>query len=161
MKIIKFPHPDLFIPCQPVTVFGAELKIILDGMWDTMIENSGVGLAANQVGILRQMFVMACENEKIYLVNPVIVWASGTPAMQREGCLSAPGEWLVIFDRADAIVVKYQDENGNTFQKRFDEIPAVCAQHEIEHLSGKSFMESKSIAKKTRQKLGKKWGFKK
>lgn len=160
MKILNYPDKALQTKCEPVTVFGEELKTILDGMWDTMKENKGVGLAANQVGILRNMFVMAVGDTRVNLVNPQIVWSSETPAMLREGCLSAPGEFLVVFDRADSVIVEFQNHHGDSLRRRFEGLHAVCVQHEIEHLQGLNFMESKSLSNKTKKHLAKKWGMK-
>lgn len=160
MKILKFPHPNLFIKCQNVTVFGKELKVLLDAMWETMINNNGVGLAANQADLSFNMFVMEGPNkEQLYIVNPRIIKQSSLPANLNEGCLSAPGELLVVSDRSYWTMIEYQDETGAAQKKVFEGIYSVCVQHEIEHLEGKSFLESKSIPKNTRKKLSKKWGF--
>ena len=61
MEILKFPHPSLLKPCKPVTVFGPELRTILDAMFLTMRAKNGVGLAANQVGLDLRLFVMVTE----------------------------------------------------------------------------------------------------
>ena len=130
-------------------------------MWETMIANNGVGLSANQVDLLFNMFVMSGPNqETIYLVNPKITSKSTTLANLIEGCLSAPGEFLIVDERAYWVVVEYQDELGEKHNKVFEGIYSVCAQHEIEHLQGKGFMESKGIPKNVRKRLSKKWGFK-
>lgn len=161
MEILQFPHPSLFKKCQDITVFGKELKILLDSMWETMLSSNGVGLAANQVDLLFNMFVMLGPNdEKLYIVNPKIVKKSTTPANLKEGCLSAPGEFLIVDDRAYWVLLEYQNELGESQQKVFEGIYSVCVQHETEHLDGKGFMESKGIPKNVRKRLSKKWGFK-
>lgn len=159
MQIVKFPHPSLSTPSTPVTVFGPELKTILEHMWETMIANSGMGLAANQVEIPYSMFTMiGPEEEKLYLVNPKIKSKSVAPSNLEEGCLSAPGEFLVRSDRALWVEVEFQDSEGNDHRRIFKGIQAVCVQHELEHLAGISFMESTSLPKKKRIELSKKWG---
>lgn len=159
MEILKFPNPKLLTKCEQVTVFGTELKTILDNMWETMLANYGVGLAANQVGLSYNMFVMeGPEEEKIYLVNPTVKSKSQAPANLREGCLSAPGEFLVRPDRSVWVEIEFQDAEGKAARRVFKGINAVCVQHEMEHLEGKGFMTSTSLNKTKRIELAKKWG---
>lgn len=161
MEILKFPHPTLSEVCTPVTVFGEELKILLDAMWDTMKSTTGMGLAANQVGLTFRMFVMeGNEGERIYLVNPEILKKSLAISAIKEGCLSAPGEMIQTNSRAEWVQVRYYDESGNYRNKVFTDVYSVCVQHEIDHLNGKSFMEIKTIPKSKRKELAKKWGLK-
>lgn len=159
MEIVKFPHPALFRKCKPVTVFGAELKVLLDKMYEVMINANGIGLAANQVGLEFRMFVMQGEDGPLYLVNPKIVWSSREFARIREGCLSAPKEFVVLA-RTAIVKVEFQDEKGEKRSKIFNDLRAVCTQHEIEHLDGKSFLEHKSLTKIQKNTLKAKWGIK-
>jgi len=161
MTILKFPSPELFQVCKEVTVFGPELKVLLDSMWDTMIANNGMGLAANQVGLSFRMFVMiGPEGERLYIVNPKIVQKSIVSANLEEGCLSAPGEKLTLEERADWVKVEYQDETGTKHEKVFKRIHSVCVQHETDHLNGKTHLQSESLHKARRKELAKKWGLK-
>ena len=161
MEILKYPHPSLFKVCEPVTVFGEELAVLLNSMHETMVANNGIGLAANQVGIHLRMFTMLGPNDQpLKLVNPVITKRSQAPANLREGCLSAPGEFLMLSERASWVEVSFQDEKGVKHVKVFKGIHAVCVQHETDHLNGKSHLESNSIHKARRKELAKKWGFK-
>ncbi len=161
MKILKYPDKKLFVKCKPVSVFGPELKVLLDAMWETMIEGNGMGLASNQVGLNFRMFTMlGPKNEKFYIINPSIVSASIVSANLKEGCLSAPGEFLVLEERKSWVKLKFQDETGQEHEKVFKGIHAVCVQHETDHLDGKSHLQSKSLHKATRKELAKKWGFK-
>lgn len=161
MEIHKYPAPELFETCKEVTVFGPELKILLDSMWDTMIPNNGMGLAANQVGLTFRMFTMFGPNkEKLFIINPEIISKSVAPANLKEGCLSAPGEFLVIDSRASWVKIKFQDETGAKHERVFKDIYAVCVQHEIDHLNGESHLQSKSLHKAKRKELAKKWGIK-
>lgn len=161
MEILKFPHPFLLKPCQPVTVFDVELKVLLEAMWETMINAGGVGLAANQVGLPWRMFVMnVMGKDKVFMVNPKIVSSSIVSANFKEGCLSAPGEFIVLPERAEWVQVKYQDELGHEHCRVYSGIHAVCVQHEIDHLHGKSHLQSKSLPKTKRIELAKKWGLK-
>ena len=161
MKILKFPSPELFQTCTEVSVFGPELKVLLDSMWETMVAGNGMGLAANQVGLTFRMFTMlGPEGEKLYIVNPKIIKKSIIPANLQEGCLSAPGEMLILQDRVSWVTVKFQDETGKEHERVFKGIHSVCVQHETDHLDGKSHLQSKSLNKAKRKSLAKKWGIK-
>lgn len=158
MEILKFPHPNLFLQCQEVTVFGSELKTLLDSMWDLMIKHNGLGLASNQVGLHYRMFTMiGPEEEKLYIVNPKIVTRSPHEANKKEGCLSAPGEFVILAERSHKVQIIYQDETGAVRGGIFSGLYAVCIQHEIDHLDGKSHLQSRSLARAKRRELAKKW----
>lgn len=161
MKILKFPHTLLLRPCEEVTRFDSETLDLLDIMWDTMKENNGIGLAANQIGYPLDMFVMNGVKGRMNFINPYIAAGSVELANLKEGCLSAPGESILVPGRMKWVQVVYQDEKGAIKSTILQGIHAVCAQHEIEHLDGKSFMEHKSLLKTTRKLLLKKWGLKK
>lgn len=158
MQILRFPDARLFVKCQPVTIFGEELIVILEGMFETMVKSSGIGLAANQVGLTYHMFTMiGPEEEKLFIINPTIKSKSAAPANLREGCLSAPGEFLVRPDRAQWVQVEFKDASGTTVTRVFKGLHAVCVEHEMEHLDGKGFMQSKALPKAKRQELSRKW----
>lgn len=161
MEILKFPHKDLFTECTEVTVFGPELRLLLNAMWDTMIQANGLGLAANQVGILYRMFVMQdATGRRLCLVNPKIIRSLSPGTKFKEGCLSAPGEFVIVKDRFSIVEVSFQDENGEAHTRVFKGMHAICVQHEIEHLNGKSHLQSGSIPLKERKQLAKKWRLK-
>lgn len=142
-------------------MFGPELVTLLESMWTTMIEKGGLGLASNQVGLEYRMFVMAgLDDEKLFLINPKIIARSEAPANLTEGCLSAPNEFLMVPERASWVQVDYQDQKGLMNRRVFHSLHAVCVQHEIDHLDGKSHLTSKSIPKAKRKQLAKKWGLK-
>ncbi len=159
MEILKYPDPSLLKKCDEVTVFGTELKTLLDGMWDAMLKRGGLGLAANQVGLHFRAFVMGGpDSEKLYIVNPKVVKKSEISANLKEGCLSAPGEFLVLSERSSWIQIDFQNEKGEMLRRVFQGLHAVCVQHEMDHLEGKSHLQSKSIPKALRKVLAKKWG---
>lgn len=160
MEIVKYPNPALFKACKEVTVFGPELKVLLDSMWETMVAARGVGLAANQVSLNMRMFTMeGPNNERLYIVNPKIVSKSKGVSNMSEGCLSAPGQMLKLF-RAAWVQLEFQDENGHHFNRNFGDVHSICVQHEIEHLDGKTYLQNRAIPKKLRIFLADKWGFK-
>jgi len=158
MNLLLFPDPLLFQETSEVLVFGPELLVLLDAMWETMEANKGLGLAANQIGLSHRMVVMKGPNGRINLINPEIFGKSKLPANLKEGCLSAPGDFVLVPDRVEWVQVNYQDEHGHEKMAVFKGLYSVCIQHEIEHLDGKSFMANKSIPKHIRKGLQKKWG---
>lgn len=161
MQILKFPDSELFNVCKEVTVFGSELKTLLNSMWSTMIEGKGIGLAANQVGLTFRMFTMLGPNdEKLFIINPTVLSKSIASANLKEGCLSAPGEFLILDERASWVKVKFKDETGIEHERVFKGIHSVCVQHEIDHLNGKSHLMSPSLSKAKRKELAKRWEIK-
>lgn len=160
MEILKYPHPILFEKMPEVTVFGDSVSAMLRSMYKIMKESNGIGLASNQVGLRLRMFVMESPNGQLNFINPTISAKSAMAANVKEGCLSAPGDFVVIPSRAEWVKVEYQDENGNPQSIVLKGIYAVCAAHEIDHLDGKSFLQDKSLSRVLRKKLAKKWGLK-
>lgn len=161
MEILKFPAEELFTPCKDVTVFGPELLVLLESMWAAMTSNNGIGLASNQVGLDYRMFTMLGPNgEKLFIINPKILKKSETSANIKEGCLSAPGEFLILPERAHIVQIMYQVEDGSHRTGIFTSIHAVCVQHEMDHLEGKSHLQSKSLSRQMRRQLQRKWGLK-
>ena len=157
MKLLHFPHPALFTKCEEVTLFDSHLKDNLDQIFSLMIECNGMGLSANQVGILQRFFVMrAAFGEQFYCINPRIESYYPEKANLAEGCLSSPGDFLVL-NRSNKIILSYQNENGIKFSRIFTGIHAICIQHEIDHLDGKSFMQAEEVDKKKKKQLRKKW----
>lgn len=157
MKILQFPNPILFEKCQEVDQFDQPLLDLLNQMHETMLSERGIGLSANQVGSNKRLFVMSYMAKPLFLINPKIVWKSREMSSITEGCLSAPGEFLHIFDRASIVKVEFQDENGIKKSKIFNDIHSIVCQHEIDHLNGKSFLQSKTLTKETRKELEIKW----
>lgn len=161
MEILKFPNPILMKKCDPVTVFDKELHVLVAAMFDTMNGSNGMGLAANQVGIPFRMFVMrATDGRAFCIINPKIVERSKNSANLKEGCLSAPGEFLTLSERASWVRLEYQSVSGEKLKGVFMDLNAVCVQHEMDHLDGKSHLQSASIPKQKRKELAKKWGLK-
>ncbi|WP_440224564.1 peptide deformylase [Dokdonella sp. MW10] len=158
MKIVEFPDPRLRTVAQPVTVFDAELAKLVADMFETMYEAPGIGLAATQVDVHRQLLVVDVsedKNQPLVLVNPRIVERSGTQVCQ-EGCLSVPGIFADV-ERAERIRVEAQDAKGAAQVIEADGLLAVCIQHEMDHLAGKLFVDYLSPLKRelVRKKLAK------
>jgi len=158
LPILEYPDPRLRTKAQPVTVFDAALQALVDDMFATMYEAPGIGLAASQVNVHKQLLVLDVSEEKnapMVLVNPKIVASEGSQTYQ-EGCLSVPGIFADV-DRADRITVESLDRNGQPQNFEADGLLAVCIQHEMDHLIGKLFVDYLSPLKRelVRKKLEK------
>ena len=139
-EIVKKGDEVLNKKCHPVTKFDEKLHSLLDDMGETLRQADGVGLAAPQVGILRQVVVVINENDElIELVNPEIIQSSGEQ-FGLEGCLSVPGRYGFV-KRPMVVRVRAQDRDGNTFEVEDQGLTARCFCHEIDHLSGHLFDE--------------------
>ena len=119
---------------KPVKDFDEKLWELLDDMRETMNKNDGVGLAAVQVGVLRQAIVLDVNNMQLELINPEIVDTLGEQ-IEKEGCLSCKGQWGWV-KRPQEVTVKAQDRYGNEFIITGVDLLARAFCHEIDHLSG-------------------------
>ena len=151
-KIITFPNPVLREKAKKITVFDDELKQLAADMGETMYEAPGVGLAANQIGIARQIVVVDIsreENEKKYiaLVNPVISDGEGSETGE-EGCLSVL-EFESKVKRFKKIHVTALDLEGKKMDFDAEDRFARIIQHEVDHLRGKLFIDHISRLKLT------------
>ncbi|MEQ2526434.1 peptide deformylase [Robertmurraya yapensis] len=134
--IVTYPAEILEQECEPVTVFDKKLVKLLNDMYDTMIEFDGVGLAAPQIGINKQIAVVDIDDESgtIELINPEILETSGED-LGVEGCLSFPGLYGEV-TRPYYVKVKALDRKGRPFVIEAEDYLARAIQHEIDHLHG-------------------------
>jgi peptide deformylase len=158
LPILEFPDPRLRTHAQPVTVFDQKLLDLIDAMFATMYDAPGIGLAATQVDVHRQLLVLDVSDERnqpLVLINPAITAHEGSQIYQ-EGCLSVPGIFADV-ERADRITVTALDRHGKPFTLDADGLLAVCIQHEMDHLIGKLFVDYLSPLKRelVRKKLDK------
>jgi len=149
--IVKYPDPRLKQRALPVTVVDDDVRRLVDDMAETMYAAPGVGLAANQVGVLLRVFVIdtSVEDEPSELrvfINPEILETSGTIVWE-EGCLSFPGVTEEI-RRAEHVRVRALDRNGTPFELEADGLLAVALQHETDHLNGVVMLDKLSAVKK-------------
>ena len=140
-KILTEGDPTLNKKCRPVTDFNPRLHQLLDDMAETLCQADGVGLAAPQVGVLRQVVLVletnVPEGEEpvlLELVNPEIIEATGEQH-EAEGCLSVPGEYGIVA-RPAFVKVRAQDRYGNSFEVTGEGLTARCFAHELDHLNG-------------------------
>ncbi|MBQ4472435.1 MAG: peptide deformylase [Alphaproteobacteria bacterium] len=155
MKIYEFPESVLRQKAEEVATVDAGIKQILADMLETMYAGHGVGLAGNQVGLLKRLVVVDCAGEDedpdpIKMVNPKIVEHSENKILHNEGCLSLPREYADV-ERWETVTVAYLDENGKPQTRAATGLLAIAFQHEIDHLDGILFIDY--LSKLKRDKL--------
>ena len=151
LPILEYPDPRLKKVAAPVAAVTPEIRKLVVDMAETMYAAPGVGLAATQVNVHKQVIVIDISDARDDLrvfINPVLLQAEGE-AENEEGCLSVPGYYDKV-TRAERIRVRAQNEHGETFELDAEGLLAVCVQHEMDHLRGKVFVEYLSPLKRTR-----------
>jgi peptide deformylase len=151
LNILRYPDVRLHKVAAPVTVFDDGLKKLVADMAETMYAAPGIGLAAIQVDVPKQIIVVDVSERRdslVVLVNPEILEATGVSDIE-EGCLSVPGIYELV-ERAERVKVRAYDQNGNPFTLEAQGLLAVCIQHEMDHLKGKVFLEYLSPLKQQR-----------
>ncbi len=151
LSILRYPDARLHKLAAPVTVFDESLKRLVSDMAETIYAAPGIGLAATQVDVHKQVIVVDVSERRdslVVLINPEILEASGVSDIE-EGCLSVPGIYDTL-ERAERVKVRAHDQNGNPFTLEAQGLLAVCIQHEMDHLKGKVFVESLSQLKQQR-----------
>ena len=138
-KIIEYPEKVLAEVGKPVTVFDEELENLCADMFETMYEAEGVGLAAQQIGLALQLFVMDCEGIKHVAANPEIIAKEGEQS-NPEGCLSV-GKVPAVVVRAERATLRAQDAKGEWFEREAMGYAARAFQHETDHCDGKLFID--------------------
>ncbi len=144
LEIITFPHPTLRHKSKPITKVDAELKQIVADMFEAMYKAKGIGLAANQVNLPLQLFVINTTGQKetgeeLVFINPVVSAPKGA-ADAEEGCLSLPGVEGRV-SRPEAIHVSAYDLKGNQIEMDADGLLGRAIQHELDHLQGIMFID--------------------
>ena len=151
LSILRYPDARLHKLAAAVTVFDEALKKLVADMAETMYAAPGIGLAATQVDVHKQVIVVDVSERHdslVVLVNPEIVEATGESDIE-EGCLSVPGIYELV-ERAERVKVRAYDQNGKAFTLEAQGLLAVCIQHEMDHLQGKVFVENLSQLKQQR-----------
>ncbi len=132
-------------PAKRISKVDTEIKTLIREMLQTMYSADGIGLAAPQVGIHKQLLVVDIEPDEaarppLVLINPVITKFSADISVTQEGCLSIPNVYLDV-KRPAAIEVSYKDEQGRPQKLSANGLLACCIQHEIDHLNGVLFVD--------------------
>ena len=152
LKIVKYPDPFLEKIAKKVLTkdFNCKLSNIIKNMFDTMYHYDGIGLAATQVKLDMQMFVLD-QKKPLVVINPEIVEKSGI-SLEEEGCLSIPGIYPKV-RRAEVIAINYKDEKNKLCYLKTDGYLSRCIQHEIDHLNGITFFSHLSSLKNSILKI--------
>ena len=152
--IIKVPNAVLKQEAQPVDSITSDIQKQMDRMLATMYDAPGIGLAANQVGLLNRVLVMDIsrkddgeEASPICMVNPEIIHESEEMSVMEEGCLSIPRQYAEV-ERPKTVRVKYLDYDGKEAELEASDLLSHCVQHEIDHLNGVLFIDYLSSLKR-------------
>lgn len=151
LQLLQFPDPRLRTEAKPVKQVDNAIRKMVKDMFETMYQAPGVGLAATQVNIHKQVIVIDVSEERnqpVCLINPNILSREGVQSTE-EGCLSVPGIFEKI-ERAERITVQALNQKGEPFTLTTDGVLAVCIQHEMDHLTGKLFVDYLSSLKRQR-----------
>jgi len=151
LRILKYPDPRLYTVAERVQEVNQDIRTLVDEMAETMYAAPGIGLAATQVNVHKQVIVLDISEAKdqlLVLINPQIIESSGQIECE-EGCLSVPGIYEKV-SRAEEVRVRALDRQGNAFEFDASGLLAVCVQHEMDHLKGKVFVEYLSPLKQQR-----------
>ena len=159
LEILEFPDPRLRNVAKPIEKVDAIVLKLIDDMLETMYAAPGIGLAATQINIHRRVLVMDVSEEKdapMSFINPEIEIIDNELGEFSEGCLSVPG-FFEIVNRPKCVRVKSLDHNGKQKLQELEGLPAICLQHEVDHLNGKLFVDYISPLKRglIRKKLQK------
>lgn len=150
--LIILPDPVLRQLSKPVETVDADVRRLADDMLETMYDAPGIGLAAIQIGIPRQMLVIDVSKEgedkqPMLFINPKILTSSDERSVYEEGCLSIPDYYAEV-ERPAEITVEYLDLEGKQLTAKADGLLATCLQHEIDHLNGVLFIDHISKLKR-------------
>jgi peptide deformylase len=152
LQVLRYPDPRLHKVAKPVDRVDDEVRRLVRDMAETMYAAPGIGLAATQVDVHRQVIVIDVSDtrdELVVLINPEIVWRSETQRECEEGCLSLPGVYETV-TRAEKVRVRARNADGEAFERDAEGLLAVCIQHEMDHLRGTVFVEYLSRLKQDR-----------
>lgn len=152
LPILQYPHPKLAAKAEPVADFNDAIKTLVNDMAETMYAAPGVGLAANQVGILKRIVVIDITDDNsdlLVFINPEIIETKGDLVDHEEGCLSLKGLYEHV-KRPGQVRVHTQNIEGEPFELECTGLLAVCIQHEVDHLNGIVFIDHLSQLKKQR-----------
>jgi peptide deformylase len=146
LKVLTYGDPRLRQKAEKVHKVSAKIQKLVEDLFDTMYAYNGVGLAATQVGELKQVFVLDCSTDdhpmpRMVFINPVIIKRKGA-IISKEGCLSFPDVYTEV-KRYETITVRYMDLKGKTQHMDVQEGSLLCRaiQHELDHLNGVLFVD--------------------
>ncbi len=157
LPIIEIPDPLLRAQSSPVETVSEEIKRLIEGMFETMYEAPGIGLAAVQVAVPKRLLIIDLQEPEEedgegvkrphVFINPEIVQRSDATKVYNEGCLSIPDQYAEI-ERPDVVRARWIDEKGKPREGEFAGLMSVCLQHEVDHLNGILFIDHLSRLKR-------------
>lgn len=146
-SIVLHPDPRLKKVCAPIEGgIPPELGRLAEDMLQTMYDAPGIGLAAPQIGVMQRLFVMDCVKDDdaaakpMVLINPEITWTSEDLSVYEEGCLSIPDHFAEV-TRPASVRMRWLGLDNKAHEEEFSGLWATCAQHELDHLNGKLFID--------------------
>lgn len=152
LDILEFPDSRLRTIAKPVKQVDDALRQVIDDMFETMYEAPGIGLAATQVNVHKQLIVIDISDDNsapLVFINPQLEVLDDDLEEYDEGCLSVPGFYETV-SRPRQVKVKALDRDGEAFEMIADGLLATCIQHEMDHLNGKLFVDYLSTIKRQR-----------
>ncbi|MGH1463116.1 MAG: peptide deformylase [Neptuniibacter sp.] len=154
LTILEYPDPRLRTIAEPVEKVDDEIRAIIDDMFETMYAAPGIGLAATQVNIHKQIVTIDLseeQNEPLVLINPEFEVIDEEKHKYQEGCLSVPGFFEDV-TRPQTVLLKAINYEGEAYELEAEGLLSVCIQHELDHLNGKLFVDYLSRLKRNRIK---------
>jgi peptide deformylase len=153
-EIIVLPDKRLRLTSDPVKTVDADVRALVEDMFETMYKAPGVGLAAIQVGVPRRIVTVDTakkdeDQQPQVFINPEVVWASEEKSTYEEGCLSIP-EYYEEVERPTQVKVRFMGLDGKTQEVEADGLLATVLQHEIDHINGVLFIDYISKLKRDR-----------
>jgi peptide deformylase len=153
-EIIKLPDKRLRLVSEPVKRIDADIRKLIDDLFETMYDAPGIGLAAIQIGVPKRVITMDLSkkednHEPQVFINAEVVWTSDETAKYEEGCLSIPDYYEEV-ERPAAVKVKYLDREGKPREIEAKGLLATCLQHEVDHINGVLFIDYLSKLKRDR-----------
>ncbi|MCM0613912.1 peptide deformylase [Marinobacter sediminum] len=152
LDILEYPDPRLRTIAKPVSEVTDDIRTLIDDMFETMYDAPGIGLAATQVNVHKQIIVMDLSEDKSeprVFINPEVEVLDGDLEDMQEGCLSVPGFYEDV-RRIEHCMIRAMDRDGTAFEIEARGLLAVCIQHEMDHLNGKLFVDYLSTLKRNR-----------
>ncbi|MCF2947181.1 peptide deformylase [Paraglaciecola aquimarina] len=153
LDVLRFPDERLRTVAKKVDKIDTSITSLVDDMFETMRDENGIGLAATQINVHKQVVVMDVSEEQdnpLVFINPEITHMEGK-TISEEGCLSVPNNYAQV-ERAEKITVKALNRKGESFSLEAEGLLAICVQHELDHLKGKLFVDYLSPLKRQRIK---------
>lgn len=154
LTILEYPDTRLRTIAEPVENVDNEIRSIIDDMFETMYAAPGIGLAATQVNIHKQIVTIDLsdeQNEPLVMINPEFEVLDEEKDKYQEGCLSVPGFFEDV-SRPQKILLKALNYEGEAYELEAEGLLAICIQHELDHLNGKLFVDYLSMLKRNRIK---------